>query len=158
MRFWLHIASMLSIFRVYARNLRGDGSSVDIKMRSSVRIWTEVSTRGLLLTAQTLSQGRPDSFHLRRTRIFAASPPTDAQRIHPRQRVVAMAKTFLAPPPNIESAKPIARQINVDNQSIPFGCVRSRASRQQKCRTQPEVYQWTGRNMESRSYIRMNLI
>jgi hypothetical protein len=25
----------------------------------------------------------------------------------------------------MESAKPIARQINVDNQSIPFGCMRS---------------------------------
>jgi hypothetical protein len=38
-------------------NLRGEGWSVDGKMRSSVRIWTELSTRGLPLTAQTLNLG-----------------------------------------------------------------------------------------------------
>jgi hypothetical protein len=38
-------------------NLRGEGWSVDSKMRSSVRIWTELSTRGLPLPAQTLNLG-----------------------------------------------------------------------------------------------------
>jgi hypothetical protein len=37
-------------------------------------------------------------------------------------------------------------------------CAQRRASRQQKCRTQPEAYQWIGQNMESKSCIRTNLI
>jgi hypothetical protein len=48
------------------------------KMRSSVRIWTELSTRGLPLRAQTLNLGRREfhgSLHLRRARIFASSSP-----------------------------------------------------------------------------------
>jgi hypothetical protein len=53
---------------------------VDTKMRSSVRIWTEVSTRGLLLTAQTLSQGRRDSFHLSNGENFFSAPAKHRKR------------------------------------------------------------------------------
>jgi hypothetical protein len=56
-----------------ARQLQGDGLSVDTRMKSGVRIWTEVSTPGLQLMAQTPSQDRRDSLPPGRTRIFAAN-------------------------------------------------------------------------------------